>query len=482
MSMGNKNFVLILGFTILTILGGKAHAGQVETFCAQKTKGYPPADGSSYDGQEIILQYNNCVKQTSISLEEQKNAPPNPGNPPVYDCQQYTGWKHDECEAKYNGAKAKYDADFSNYQEYQSAHPNMNNSIKDLSAAQIYEDITARQIKDSKELKRKAKLLKDIGTVLMTVGGLMLVVAIALKGGVFTTPAGIALFATGMVVLAAGAALLIASAVIEGKGQKIEDEIPKSCAEMNKLLTNPKSCDKVELQNPGDHTLTVTDYGFNGSNGTGDLPPFMDSATRKCPPGAAECNHIVKYSPKGCFDAPKPGEKRKGGSCLSGGDRSKIAPVKVLPSGKVVATVNGKQYAFGAEDFTDEASMMKAGFSKDQAKQFLSLMNDPNSILTKTGVNIKGELTKGSGIPTTSLGAPSSSASASGTGGTAGMNSKKDEYGPAKVQEVARTPASAEGLTKDYHGDTIGAEGDNVFKMINRRYNLKQKQNVFIEQ
>ncbi|MBC7754663.1 MAG: hypothetical protein H7Z71_10530 [Moraxellaceae bacterium] len=60
------------------------------------------------------------------------------------------------------------------------------------------------------------------------------------------------------------------------------------------------------------------------------------------------------------------------------------------------------------------------------------------------------------------------------------MKSKKDEYGPA--QEVARTPASAEGLTKDYQGEKIGAEGDDVFKMINRRYILKQKQNIFLEQ
>ena len=456
--MGNKNLVLILGFAILTFLGGKVHAGQVETLCAQYS---------------TEAQYNNCISEANRTQNEQEHAPTNPGNPPVYNCAQYqqTGvpeYKFTQCKAEYDGAKATYDAEFKNYQEYMSAHPNMY-KIKELSAAQIVEDVAAKQQKKSDKLKRIANILKTTGTVLMTVGGALIAIGTALLAAF---GAGSGLITAGIVILALGAAFTIAAAIVQAKSDKIASEKIKTCEELNKIITKPIKCPDVQEQTPGDHTLTVTDYGFNNTNGTSDIPPFIDPGTGKCRAGAPpECFYMVDKAPKGCF---------KGKSCMAGADKSKIPATKVLPNGKVSAMINGKQRTFGAEDFADEASMVKAGFSKDQAKQFLSLVNDPNSILAKNSVNVKGELTKGTGIPSAALTAPSSSKDSAGTSATTGMNSKKDEYGP--VQEVARTPASAEGLTKDYHGDTIGAEGDNVFKMMNRRYNLKQKQNMFIEQ
>ncbi len=477
--MGKKNLVLILGFAILTLFSGKVHAETPETLCAKNTPGYPPQGppfGNSVNFSAVMLQYDNCVAETRRTQTEQQNAPPNPGAPPTYDCAQYQQpgvpeWKFTKCQGEFDGAKAKYDADLKTYQAYMSAHPEMN-TIKELSAAQVVEDIAAKQQKTSDKLKRIANILKITGGTLMAAGGIMIATGTALL--VASLGGSTALIAAGGVVLALGIALTIAAAVIDAKASKIANEKTDTCEKLNKLVTHPIKCDDVKEQTPGDHTLTVTDYGFNGSNGTGEIPPYIDPTTGKCKANApAECSTIVKESPAGCFKV-KPGAKPV--SCMAG----RPSPVKVLANGKVSANINGKQRTFGAEDFTNEASMMKAGFTKDQAKQFFSMANDPNSILARNGVNVKGELIKGTGIPTTSLSTPSRSSDSVGTSGTTGMNSKKDEYGP--VQEVARTPASAEGLTKDYHGDTIGAEGDNVFKMINRRYNLKQKQNIFIEQ
>ncbi|MCC2679932.1 MAG: hypothetical protein K0R29_2508, partial [Pseudobdellovibrio sp.] len=40
--------------------------------------------------------------------------------------------------------------------------------------------------------------------------------------------------------------------------------------------------------------------------------------------------------------------------------------------------------------------------------------------------------------------------------------------------------ASAEGLAKDFNGELIGVAGDNIWKMMNRRYKLKTAQDSFM--
>ena len=72
-----------------------------------------------------------------------------------------------------------------------------------------------------------------------------------------------------------------------------------------------------------------------------------------------------------------------------------------------------------------------------------------------------------------------------GSGGDSGMGpglddpSKrrrfKDELKPV---EDKRKPSSA-GMAKDFHGDLIGASGDDIFTMMNRRYQLKNEQDTF---
>lgn len=455
--MGNKNFLLILGLVFSTLLGGKVYAGAVEDTCAQNTNGYYHGIMPTTANTAIIQSYQLCVSEGYRMQEAQANAPAHPGTPPSYDCDR-PFINQDRCRAEYEAAKATYEADLAKYQAYMAEHGDMY-TAKTLSAAQVIEDIAAKQ-------QKSADRLKTIATILKILGGVMVAAGAALVSNPITASAGIAL-------LIAGAAFLVFGAVVQGKSDKIAREKVTTCEQLNKILTKPMSCDDVKEQTPIDGTFTPTNYGFDGTGGTSEIPPFIDPTTGKCKaPVTPECTTLVKNSPKDCFKA-----NSKGLSCMAG---IKKTPVTTLANGKVSMNINGKQRSFGAEDFADEASMVKAGFTKDQAKQFLAMTNDPNSILAKQGLNSKGELKAGTMIiPSVSLTKPSVS-DAGGTGGTSGMKSQKDEYGPA--QEVARTPASAEGLTKDYHGDTIGAEGDNVFKMINRRYILKQKQNIFIEQ
>lgn len=44
---------------------------------------------------------------------------------------------------------------------------------------------------------------------------------------------------------------------------------------------------------------------------------------------------------------------------------------------------------------------------------------------------------------------------------------------------VAERRPSAEGLSRDLHGDLIGVARDDIFKMINRRYKRKSEMNWF---
>lgn len=457
--MGNKNLLLILGLVFSTFLGGKVYAGAVEDTCAQNTNGYYHGIMPTIANTAIIKSYQLCVSEGYRMQEEQANAPAHPGTPPAYDCDRPFINK-DKCRAEYEAAKAKYEADLAKYQAYMSEHGNMY-TAKTLSAAQVIEDIAAKQ-------QKSADRLRTIATILKTLGGIMVAVGTMLVSSVFP-----ATVAVGVGLLIAGAALLVFGIVVQAKSDKIAREKVTTCEQLNKILTKPMSCNDVKEQTPIDGTFTPTNYGFQGTGGTSEVPPFIDPTTGKCKaPVTPECATLVKNSPKDCFKA-----NSKGLSCIAG---MKKPAVTTLSNGKVSMNVNGKQRSFGAEDFADEASMIKAGFTKDQAKQFLAMTNDPNSMLAKQGLNSKGEIKAGTMIiPSVPLSKPSSS-DAGGAGAASGMKSQKDEYGP--VQEVARIPASAEGLTKDYHGEKIGAEGDDVFKMINRRYILKQKQNIFLDQ
>ena len=469
--MGIKNIILVMGLVFSTLIGGKAFAGVIEDTCAQNTPGFPAVEPPRNSANtaavanytSIMERYNLCVSESYRMQSEQAQLPTNPGTPPVYNCAQFQqpsipASKYQLCRAEYEQTKAKYDMMLAAYQAYVSQHPNMNNR-KELSAAQVLEDVAARQQLTADRLRKTAKTVRDIGIAMGLAGG-------ALMLWTPTMPAG-------KIMIASGIGLTIISMVIQAKSDKIAREKIQSCEQMNKILTTPIACPDVKLQTAVDGIFTATNYGFNGKNGTSEIPAFIDPTSGKCKaPISAECAMLIKNSPKDCFKA-----NSKGVSCMAGGKVKD--PITVLANGKVSANINGKQQTFGLEDFADEDSMVNAGFTPAQAKQFLDMVNDPDSILAKNGLNAKGELMNGSGAPSSSFARSSSSGNGAGAS-VSEMKSKKDEYGPA--QEVARTPASAEGLTKDYQGEKIGAEGDDVFKMINRRYILKQKQNIFLEQ
>lgn len=456
--MKNKNLILILGLFFSTFVVDKIYADEApkspEVICREM---YP------YEPVTRDKAYNDCVAQVRANIIIQQNAPAHPGTPPNFDCHQTDSDERNACITLYNTRKEAYDEKLKNYQEYQSAHPQV---VNETSTAALIEATVWKQQEAIDKLKNIKRIVQYVTAAgLIATGTLMLC-------NVFSAAAGAVILGIGMALYA------IATGIIADEIAKLEEAKIRTCEQYNQVATNKiKTCSPAGAPQSIEN-LQMTNHQFNGTGGTSEIPEMIDPKTGKCKdPSSVECGYLVKNTPKDCFKS-KNGSKI---SCLAGVDPNKSKQyIPTFSNGKVSVNLNGKQRTFEASDFANEASMVKAGFTPSQAKQFQSIMNSSDSVLAKNGLNAKGELIKSTNLPAVSLSTPSSNSSGSSATGAPSMNMKKDEYGPA--QEVARVPASAEGLTKDYHGEKIGAEGDDVFKMINRRYILKQKQNIFLEQ
>ena len=65
--------------------------------------------------------------------------------------------------------------------------------------------------------------------------------------------------------------------------------------------------------------------------------------------------------------------------------------------------------------------------------------------------------------------------------GGAGSKNSKDAAANGGLGGINRDPAQVAGLTKDYNGDPIGVANENLFTLINRRYDFKAHQdNIFL--
>lgn len=447
----NKFYFFILTFllssSVSILFSSVAMADDIEDRCAASS-GYTPGMPDTPANHGIIVTYNTCVSEARRMAQEQQNAPPNPGNtPPTYNCTGRTGNALTQCQTLYNANLQSYNTALALYQQYLAQHPTMN-IAQTASATQILEDVAAKQQKAAEAMRSKSNMLRTLGMILIAAGTAIL----------FLQPV------AGGAMIAAGAILVVYGMVTGGKANKLLADVVKTCEDYNKIATKPLVCPNAQEQVITDGVIPVP----TTTSGTTPIPDFIDPTTGLCRPGApVECSSIIKNLPAGCF--------KKGGACLAGGTTPN--PVVTAKNGKVTLALNGKQKTFGLDDFASPASMVAAGFTPTQAKQFFSDLNNANGILAKNGLNAKGDL-KDLSVPMASV-----NSSNSGTAqGSSGMKMDKDKYSDIASGDTSRVPASAEGLTKDYYGDTIGADGDNVFKMITRRYNIKRVQNIFMEE
>lgn len=143
---------------------------------------------------------------------------------------------------------------------------------------------------------------------------------------------------------------------------------------------------------------------------------------------------------------------------------------------------NGKTYK--QSDFASEEAMRAAGMSAADAKMLAGLMGK-NNPLAKAGTDLQGlndldksNLATGIGSSSNGFGGSGSSNSGLGLGsadgGKLGVKSGLDK-------DKNRKPA-AEGLIRNFNGESIGVAGEDIFIMMNRRYKLKTAQDSFIGQ
>ncbi|MBC7370671.1 MAG: hypothetical protein H7326_03845 [Bdellovibrionaceae bacterium] len=143
------------------------------------------------------------------------------------------------------------------------------------------------------------------------------------------------------------------------------------------------------------------------------------------------------------------------------------------PKTNTVTTADGKKYK--GSDMTSAASMAAAGLSKsliDQATEAQKKLEEKaNKKMDKYGLNktVNGEEGGGGG----------------GGGGGSGHGTATAEY-QLPVERGAklgidRDPAQVAGMQKDFNGEPIGVSGDSIFRMMTRRYKVKESQSSFLD-
>lgn len=140
-----------------------------------------------------------------------------------------------------------------------------------------------------------------------------------------------------------------------------------------------------------------------------------------------------------------------------------------IATGKIT-TADGKTYS--ASDFSSPASMAAAGFSPDQIAQAMEVSG---KVEKKALEKVKlGAMTASNGYDEGGGGG--------GAGGSSGKgHSSSDGDGAGSgLGALARSPAQVAGMTKNFNGEPIGVAGDSIFDMMNRRYQVKEKQNAFL--
>lgn len=145
----------------------------------------------------------------------------------------------------------------------------------------------------------------------------------------------------------------------------------------------------------------------------------------------------------------------------------------------IVTDPTGK--TFSAQTFSSPESMKAAGFSGSQIQGFMAeKAKTEQAINAKVaaaadGTDMFGGEIGGSGGSGGTISSASSADGAYGTGvGGAGLNGKNSGLG------IDRDPAQVAGMSKNLGNDRIGVSGDSLFDMIDRRYELHNKNGSFL--
>ncbi len=202
-------------------------------------------------------------------------------------------------------------------------------------------------------------------------------------------------------------------------------------------------------------------YSFCGAGGTGatgaEINPYGNQSGMS--PAALERERVLD------------GVERNANQSLR--DVGKLG-YHANPDGSVSGP-NGKNYK--GSDFASPQAMAAAGFSSDQIDAAQAAMKD----MQKDAKNKFAELSKIMANGMADAGATQTIRNKKFVGEEDGFDMSKYLAG----LNGNRGPASAEpfaGLSKNMGQDSIGVQGDNIFKMINRQYDNQRNKKTFLPQ
>jgi len=131
-------------------------------------------------------------------------------------------------------------------------------------------------------------------------------------------------------------------------------------------------------------------------------------------------------------------------------------------------------------DLASESSLAAAGVPKAAIDMFSSSQAE---LLAKAAKKVSKLA-----LNTNVVGGEESSSGGSGGDGSLSAGADSDSqlaYGAAGNRAglgIDRDPAQVAGMQKNYNGEPIGVSGDSIFKMMTRRYKVKESQRIFLDE
>lgn len=258
--------------------------------------------------------------------------------------------------------------------------------------------------------------------------------------------------------LAASVAMGIISAVSSRQAGKNDFSAQGACEAEAKLSGKPVDCSALQNMSQPETPASALSKTFDQSgNCIAKDPTVCKTVTDNLPPGV-KLPDLLKDKNSGFAGTTVP---------------------KIDKDGKITITKNGKTYQ--ASDFASVEAMKAAGFTDDQAKQAFATINKAMMPGSNPLADLNKDLKSNKDIDFGGF-----AISGSGSAEQAKSNSE-DSAGQLNSQGIdghgknPRKPSSqSEGLTRSFNGENIGASGDDIFSMMNRRYIMKANQDSFI--
>ncbi len=249
---------------------------------------------------------------------------------------------------------------------------------------------------------------------------------------------------------------------------KHKDAQFSACTTANQLTTTPSNCGSTptpynpstypSFSEPGNSTTTTT------------TPTNIVDTNGNCTASQEVCGQIAAGLPPGTSLR----DYQKGLSAFASGK----APFKVNADGSITRASDGKKLDLAS--FGSKEGLESQGFSPSEAQSLLSSLNKG-----KNGGLDDATAKNASGTGQVANGGLFDDASGLGKSGAAGgigfgVNGEANGSGLDGDKNRSIASASAEGLVRDFNGENIGVQGDDIFKMMKRRYLLKDKQDTFM--